>query len=31
MSMAGHTGHSEAIHSPEAWVSMVVRETERLG
>src|SRR5262249_28806462 len=31
VSLTGHTGHSEAIHSPEACVSMVVKETERVG
>jgi len=30
MSLTGHTGHSEAIHSPEEWVSIVVKETERV-
>ena len=27
MSAIGQTGQSEAIHSPEAWASMVVRLT----
>jgi hypothetical protein len=27
MSAIGHTGQSEAIHSPEAWASVVVRFT----
>ncbi len=31
ISLTGHTGHSEAIHSPEEWVSVVVSATERVG
>jgi hypothetical protein len=30
MSLTGHTGHSDATHSPEEWVSMVVSATERV-